>query len=217
MKSNKLFVVFVLAAAVIGFFGFSIWKGEAEKEIQQNSERADIQLLIKPNSPEKGTSTGRVTIVEFLDPECEACRAMHPIIKRLLTEYDGKIRFVIRYMPLHGNSKYAIAALEEARQLGKFDEALDVLFERQPEWADHGMPKPELIPEILASVGIDKKRIEDPGLQAKHKEKIELDHIDGMKLGVTRTPTLFVNGQKIYEIGYEPIKKAIESELVQGK
>lgn len=217
MKSNKLFVVFVVIAAVAGFFGFSMWKDQTAKQDQELSERADIQLLIKPNSPEKGTSTGRVTIVEFLDPECEACRAMHPIIKRLLSEYEGKIRFVIRYMPLHGNSKYASAALEEAREMGKFEEALDALFERQPEWADHGQPKPELIPEILVSVGVDKKRINDPGLMAKHKEKIEQDHIDGMKLGVTRTPTFFVNGQKLYEIGYEPIKKAIDSELAEAK
>ena len=39
---------------------------------------------------------------------------MHPVVKRLLSEYEGRIRLVIRYMPLHRNSAYAATALEAA-------------------------------------------------------------------------------------------------------
>jgi hypothetical protein len=51
-----------------------------------------------------------------------------------VANYADRPLFVVRYMPSHKNSLYAAAVLEEARQQGKFNEALDILFEKQPEW-----------------------------------------------------------------------------------
>lgn len=213
MKANKLFVTAVIGIALIIFTGFFIWNKNSENENKESVQRVDQQYLIREYSPEKGTKTARVTIVEFLDPECEACRSMHPIMKQLLSEYEGKVRLVIRYMPLHGNSKYAAVALEEAREQGKFDEALDILFARQPEWADHARPRPEMIPVLLNQIGLDEKLMESSILFSKHGKKIDTDQADGVKVGVKYTPTFFVNGEMLPDIGYESIKQAIDRAL----
>lgn len=203
----------VLAVSI--FVGITVWtkKQAIDNPPTVEKPKADSQLLVRDHSPIKGNRNASVVIVEFLDPECEACRAMHPIVKQLLSEYEGKAQLVIRYMPFHGNSKLAASALEEAREQGKYDEALDILFEKQPEWANHGQPRPDLIPVILSELGIKKDTLEGNKVLAKHAWKVDLDQIDGNRVGVRHTPTFFVNGEMLDEIGYEPLKNAIEKSL----
>lgn len=216
-RSNKIFVVIALVAIVAIFIGLEIMNRNATEEKQSQAPVIDESVLIKPHSPIKGDINAKVTLVEFLDPECEACRAMHPIVKQLLAEYDGKIRLVIRYMPLHGNSRYVSAALEEAREQGKFDQALDILFEKQPLWGDHHQPRPELVPGFLKEVGVDEKTLGMSDLLSKHAKKIDEDHADGVKAGALRTPTFFINGKELPQIGYDPMKAAIEKALQETK
>ncbi|MFN7904667.1 MAG: DsbA family protein [Pseudobdellovibrionaceae bacterium] len=216
MNKNKIFLISVVVIAVVVFGLFALLsKTEKTQEAQIVQTSIDPSLLIREHSPIKGSLDAKVTIVEFLDPECEACRAMHPIMKTLLKEYDGKVRLVIRYMPFHGNSLLAASALEEAKELGKFDEALDKLFERQPEWADHRYPKPELIAVILKEIGISEKQLDNTYLVKKHRGKVDIDEADGAKLGVRMTPTFFVNGEMLSNIGYDPVKQAIEKALAK--
>jgi protein-disulfide isomerase len=211
MKANKLFVTGIAVATLIAF-GILVFFNKPSTETKSAPVANADQLLVKPHSPVKGNPDAKVTIVEFLDPECEACRSMHPIVKRLLSEYEGQVKLVIRYMPLHGNSKFAASALEEAREQGKFEEALDVLFDRQPEWGGHHQPRPEMIAPILKEIGITGD-LDQATLIAKHGAKIDMDQADGTQLGVRLTPTFFVNGVQLPEIGYGPVKQAIDIAL----
>lgn len=213
MKSNRAFLLVAAACVVMVFVILALWIRKQEPAPTPSAPPADTAALVRDHSPTKGPKDAQVTIVEFLDPECEACRAMHPIVTSLLKEYEGKVRLVIRYMPFHGNSRMAASALEEARELGKFEQALDILFEKQPEWADHHQPKPELIPVFLKQVGVDEGRLFPPSLLPKHQSKIDLDESDGIKLGVQGTPTFFVNGKMLGELGHAPLKAAIEEAL----
>lgn len=213
-KGNKKFLIFVSLMFLSIFIFFSlIYKKPVEEPAKI---RISSDILIKPHSPIKGSETAPVTIVEFLDPECEACSAMHPIMKRILSVYEGKVRLVIRYMPLHRNSMYAAAALEEARQLNKYDEAIDVLFESQPTWGSHQDPRPDLIPTFLEQLGISKESLKPEVVIPKYRERIEMDHNDGKLAGVKATPTFFVNGLRLDKIGYIPVKEAIEKELLEA-
>lgn len=211
MKNNKVFLIGTVVAALLLFAGLAFWSNSNKEDSSANA--AHSEHLIKPHNLVKGNLEAKVTIVEFLDPECEACRSMHPIIKSLMSEYDGKLKLVIRYMPFHGNSRLAAVMLEEAREQGKFEEALDILFEKQPQWADHAQPRPELLPDLIAEAGVDKSKLEVSELMTKHGWKIDLDQADGVSVGVRFTPTFFVNGKMLNEIGYGPIKQAIESAL----
>ncbi len=208
--NNKKFLIISVLVAIVGFTALSFYNSNSKSN---RNEAVDSDVLIKPHSPSKGIATAPVTIVEFLDPECESCRAMHPIVQNLLKEYEGKVRLVIRYMPFHRNSMFVSTALEEAKEQGKFEEALNILFENQPIWGDHHNPRPELIPGYLEAVGIPKQTLDPGALLSKHQSKIEIDRKDGELLGISSTPTFFVNGVKLETIGYEPIKQAIEKAL----
>jgi protein-disulfide isomerase len=208
---NKLFVLAIVALA-IGIFLFAKYANKKEVVTSSPSD-VFLESLSRPHSPSYGNRLGRVTVVEWFDPECESCRMIHPVFKKIISEYQDRVHFVLRYMPFHGNSMYASAALEEAKEYGKYDEALDVLFDAQPEWGDHHQPRPELIPAYLVKLGIPADKLDKAYLLKKHSEKIRMDEADGKAVGVRGTPTFFINGQMLHELGDVPLRGAIEAAL----
>lgn len=174
---------------------------------------ADSNLLIKSHSPTKGSLNAKVTIVEFLDPECEACGATYPLVKKIVQEYASGVKLIVRYMPFHQNSKYVANILEGARAQGKYWEALELLFANQDIWADHHNPNPDLIPTILSSLKLDMNKIISDAKNGKYDEQILQDQADGKKAGVTRTPTFFVNGHQLQELSYEALRGAVIENL----
>lgn len=210
MKKNIIFVVVLL---VLAAGGFALLRSQYRGQQQENVNEKASQYLLRENHPSMGDPNAKVTIVEFLDPECEACAAVDPTIKGLVKEYDNKVYYVVRYMPLHKNSLLAAAALEESRASGKYFQALSTLFYNQPEWASHQNPKPELIGVILKKLDIDILDIKPSELIEKHRAKIELDAADGKALGVTGTPTIFINGQMVDDFRYQSLKAKIDELL----
>src|SRR4029450_11902773 len=99
--------------------------------------------LVREHSPVLGPPRAPVTLVEFLDPACEACRAFAPIVKQILFVHPEEVRVVVRYAAFHRGSEDAIRILEAARRQGKFDATLTALFDRQEEWATHTGPNIE--------------------------------------------------------------------------
>ncbi len=209
---NKIFLLVAVAVALVAVVAFSMLN-KPTSSAPTPSAALSAEQFARPHSPRFGNTLGRVTVVEWFDPECESCRVMHPIFKKIVADYKDRVHFVLRYMPYHPGSMYAASALEEAREHGKFEEALDILFEKQPEWGDHHQPRPELIPTYLVGLGIPKEKLERETVIAKHAEKIRMDEQDGEAVGVRGTPTFFVNGQMIPQLGDQPLRAAIESAL----
>lgn len=209
MKKNIAFLVGVVL--VVGAI-FAFMRSQY-REQKQDTVNAQAEHLLREDHPSIGDKSGKVTIVEFLDPECEACAAVDPTIKGLVKEFEGKVYYVVRYMPLHKNSMLAAAALEETRASGKYFQALSTLFFNQPEWASHQNPRPELIAVILKKMDIDIMDIKPSDLIEKHRAKIEQDLADGKALGVMGTPTLFINGQIVDDMSYQGLKSRIQGLL----
>lgn len=215
MKSQKtaLFVLGALAVVVIGFvFGSRAYKERETRELEAKVQSAVSEKLIRDHSPILGPAMARVTIVEFLDPECESCRAMYPLVKSVLARYPGA-RLVVRYMPLHTNSQYAAALLEATREKDKYWEALELAFRDQPQWGDHHNPKPELLLKTLGTLGFSKAELEAAVDNPQIRQRIQQDQQDGRDLGVRGTPTFFVNGKMLAELGEAPLRQAVEEAL----
>jgi protein-disulfide isomerase len=170
-------------------------------------------VYVRPHSHFIGPADAKVTIVEFLDPECETCRAVYPMVKQVMTEFQGKVRLVVRYMPFHQNSLFAASALEAAAEQKKYWELLEAMFAAQPMWADHHHPRPELIPEIAKQAGLDMDAFNQALSKPAHLVMVLLDEADGNSLGVTGTPTFFVNGKMLQELGYEPLRALVAQQL----
>jgi protein-disulfide isomerase len=157
-----------------------------------------------------------VSVVEFLDPECGSCAAFHPIMKKVLSDYEDEIEVVVRYMANHKNSGNVIQILEAARKQGKYKETLDAVFASQPIWGQHGNPKPHLIWNYIVQVpGLDIEQLRSNLNDASVNEYMKTDMQDAKALQVTGTPTIFVNGKKLENLTYKALNDLVESELYQ--
>ncbi|MGZ5279423.1 MAG: DsbA family protein, partial [Pseudobdellovibrionaceae bacterium] len=84
-----------------------------------------------------------------------------------------------------------------------------LMFEHQDKWANHHNPNPDMIPEILKPLGLNMKKIMEDAKAGKYDKQILEDGEDGKKLGVRGTPTFFVNGHQLQNLGYEALKSAV--------
>lgn len=221
MQINKL-TLGAVAATVIGLFVLAAtWYEPAPTAPEPNpapgptasASSTGSVTFVRPHSPFLGPEQAPVTVVEFLDPECESCRVMYPMVKQLLTEFDGRMKLVIRYMPLHGNAVYASSLLEAAREQNKYWEFLEIMMARQPEWASHAAPRPELLLTDAPMVGIDVSKLKADAENPQIRIRILQDQTDGQSLGVNGTPTFFINGRELARLSYGDLKLAIQSQL----
>jgi protein-disulfide isomerase len=179
--------------------------------------------LVRSDSPTIGNQSAKVTLVEFLDPECEACGAIHPLVKELKFKYEKEIRFVVRYMPLHSNSVLAASAMEAAGEQGKYWEYMDLVYRAQSEWAPpHDGSPPKIAPrdafiQYAGYLSLDKdafiKSMDDP----KHAVKVTRDRTDAIAVGVQGTPTFFLNGTKLEIRARSDLEAAIIRAIAANK
>lgn len=215
MKNKKIVVALsIVVAGLIFWLGANFYTKKEAARLGFMAEQ-DFSVFVRPHSPRLGNENAKVYLIEFLDPECESCRAFYPFVKSLLSEFDGKVQLVVRYATYHRNSAFAVKILEASRKQGKYWETLNLLFENQPSWGDHHNPRPELIWEYLPSIGLDLEKIradlEDPSTL----KIIEQDQADGIQLGVRGTPTFFVNGKPLEQFGEESLRAALQSAIEQ--
>lgn len=213
MKKNQLFILVTLITTAIVFAAASYFYKASEKNELNEKATENQSKLIRDHSPSKGSSLLKVTLVEFLDPECESCRMFHPFVKSLLEKHNGNIRYVVRYAPFHHNSKFAVAFLEAARKQNKYWETLDLMFDRQPQWADHHNPEPDLLWTYTKELGLDEKQMRADMESDEIKSIIQIDIEDGQSLGISGTPTFFVNGSPLQQFGMEYLEAAIDAEM----
>lgn len=217
--------IVVVAGAIIGA---SYYRNSVQNERvttngnSNNKPKISAEQLVRPDSPTLGPADAKVTIVEFLDPECESCAQFNPVVKKVLRDYEGKIRLVVRYMPLHPNSTLAASYTEAAGEQGKYWQMQEMLFQRQPEWGTKHGPQPAQPPNVFAlfekyakELGLDIEKINSAIKEERFAAKLERDKKDGQTVGVRQTPTLFVNGRKLMSLNEANLRSLIEEELKQ--
>ena len=209
--------IVVIVAAIIGANYYKKSESGAGRTANSNSAKktvvADPNVLIKPDSAKLGAANAPVTLVEFFDPECESCRGFNPTVKKILKDYEGKVRLVVRYMPLHSNSTLALNAIEAAGEQGKFWQMQELLFERQREWGEKREPQTALMEKYAAEIGLNMDQFRAALADNRFAAKIERDKADGQSLGVRATPTLFVNGRQLPGLDEQMLRSMIEEEL----
>ncbi len=212
MKNKKL-VGISLFVLVVLFISSAYFYKSSQKEVSTVSN--DISpSLVRDYSMSFGENKKNIVVVEFLDPECESCAIFHPMVKKVLKEYYSDIKLVVKYIPNHKNSKFAIKILEASREQNKYNEVLNVIFEKQPLWAQHNNEKPELLWTLLAQIedlNIDKLK-EDMN-NPKIEQIIQSDNKDATSLGIKGTPTIFVNEKKLDTLSQKELLDLVETEI----
>jgi protein-disulfide isomerase len=169
--------------------------------------------LVRFHSPVIGPVDAPVTIVEFFDPSCEACRAFHPILKKILATFPNEVRLVLRYTPFHDGSDEAVKILEAARKQGRFEPVLEALLEKQPEWALHGAPDLNKAWEFARAAGLDIERARKDASGLRVDLVLQQDMADVKANNVRQTPTFFVNGKPLASFGVRQLNELVQNEV----
>jgi protein-disulfide isomerase len=212
---NKSVVLSVLFVG-LAIFAAAVWYQSRPAPVAEvEPVHPEIaEALIRSYSPILGPEDAPVTIVEFFDPACEACRAFHPIVKDILAEHDGAVRVVLRYTAFHGEgSQQAIRILEAARMQGIFEPVLEALLEYQPRWASHGAPAPGLILGIAQQAGLDADAAKTQMMAPQTVGVLNQDRADVEAVGVRQTPTFFVNGKPLNPFGADELRALVAAEV----
>ena len=213
--NRRIGVVATLAVSALAFTGGAmLYSGTAEGEPTKKVVAGPVDSLIRPHSPIIGPKNAPVTIVEFFDPSCEACRAFYPTVKGIVTKYPKDVRLVIRYLPLHPGSAEAIVILEAARVQGKLEPVTAALLEAQPDWHDGKMDGAWAAAE-KAGLNVAKARAM-PTTDAM--AWMEQDIADARAVGVRGTPTFFVNGEMLVQPSPEQVEARVQAAVAaKGK
>ncbi|MGE3467985.1 MAG: DsbA family protein [Pyrinomonadaceae bacterium] len=219
MRNEVKIMAVILVVVIVGaFVGAQYYRGKVENAPKPSTPNSS---LVREDSPSMGPAEAKVTIVEFLDPECEACAAFAPRVKGVMKDYDGRVRLVVRYLPLHPNSARAVTFIEAAGQQDKLWQAMDLLFQKQPEWGErHGAPAGYVKPDVPAlfegyakELGLDLDKFDADSKDPRITAKMDRDRKDAQNVNARQTPTLFVNGRKLSGLSESELRSMIEEEL----
>lgn len=161
-----------------------------------------------------GPDDALVTIVEFTDFECGFCAKSFPVVKRLLEAYPDAVRVVFRHLPLrfHPHAQLASEAAVEAAEQGALEPYAALLFgnQRALERAD--------LERYAEAVGLDMDRFRAALDDRRHHDAVVADAAAANALGITGTPTLFVNGQPVIgAVPYEQLDAIVRTRMEQAR
>ncbi|MBI2134360.1 DsbA family protein [Candidatus Woesearchaeota archaeon] len=172
---------------------------------KQNIDLDDDPVLGDPNAP--------VTIVSFEDFQCPFCgRAFQQTFPLLKKDYidTGKVKYVYRDFPLsfHPEAQPAAEAAECADEQGKFWEFHEGVFSNQ---ATMGR---DLYLSLAGELGLDAAKFTQCIDSGKYRQEVQNDFAYGSQVGVSGTPTFFINGiQLVGAQPYQAFQQVIEAEL----
>ena len=171
-----------------------------------------------------GEASASVTVTEFTDFQCPACSAFFnnffPQIKSELID-TGLVKYVTKHFPLtfHPNAAKAAEAAECAKDQKKFNGYHDLLFTKQNDWVNEADPTVKFI-ALAKTLGLDTVAFKTCLTSGENKAAVDADFELGRKVGVSGTPTVYVNGLLAGKPGYIPtfgdIKELVDREL-QGR
>lgn len=189
--------------------------GCAPEREDQAKAASEGNTLVRAHSPVIGPKDAPVTIVEFLDPSCEGCRAFYPFVKQILAEYPDEVQLVIRYVPFHRGSEMAIGILEAARMQGIYEPVLQAVFESQPQWHDDSELKAAWT--AAESAGLDVKKAREQLALPEVAANLKTDVADANAHRVAQTPTFFVNGKSVQPFGPKQLNMLVQSEVERSR
>jgi protein-disulfide isomerase len=206
-----------------GIFALTVFAGSTVFYQNEQAKRARAiaaaraEALVRDHSPVIGPANAPVTIVEFFDPSCEACRAFYPPLKQIMGLFPTDVRLVLRYTAFHEGSDKAVAILEAARRQGKLEPVLQAILQYQPEWADHASPDLEKAWTRAKDAGLDVEQGKRDAALPEVEQLLQKDMADVKTMEVRQTPTFYVNGQPLTDFGPQQLYEMVKREVDRSK
>jgi protein-disulfide isomerase len=188
--------------------------------------KATITTYLKPppirrvevltnGAPSKGDVKAPVKIVKFEDFECPFCKAVQPTLAELAKKYEGKVQILHKDLPLseiHPQAEVAAEAARCAGDQGKYWQYHDTLYMNAPKLSRDDLKA------YAKEVGLNAESFDQCLTSSKHKVGVLQDLAEGAKLGLTGTPSFFINGREISgALPLESFSAIVDDELARAK
>jgi len=184
----------------------------AQQKVVVHFEPLRVPLDLE-NATLKGASDAPVTIVEFSDFQCPACRAFNPVLSQVLEAYGDRIQLAFRQFPLRAIHPQAQGAAEAslcAREQGKFWELHDAMFD------DQRSLQLDQLKASARELGLDGEAFDACLDEGRHRMLVDADVARAEQAGATGTPSVFVNGREVSPgqvPTFEQVKAVVDDEL----
>jgi protein-disulfide isomerase len=162
-----------------------------------------------------GNENATITLTEYSDFECPACGQFQPMVTEILSKYGDNIKFEYKHYPLiqiHKYAQIAATAAEAAGQQGKFFEYADKLFLNQKEWTKSSNPT-VLFTKYATELGLDVDKFNKQQRSSLLNDRVKADMMEARNLGLTSTPSFFLNGTKMEIKSFEDFTAQIEAAI----
>jgi protein-disulfide isomerase len=212
---NKQFfaIIVVIIAGLIGLFALT---GGDKNNSGDNGGDSTSEGQVSNHV--KGATESKVTLVEYGDFQCPACKSYHPVLQQLEAEYGDRVTFQFRHFPLtqiHPNAFMASRAAEAAGKQGKFFEMHDFLFESQETWATVSNPT-SIFESFAQQLELNVEQFKTDMNSAGVAATINADLKAAQAAGGTSTPTFVLNDTTIDNPqSLEDFKKVLDDELAK--
>jgi len=165
------------------------------------------------DSPIRGSKDAKITIVEWVDFQCPFCVRVNPTLEQIAKEYGDKVRVAFKHLPLsmHNKARAAHQASEAAHRQGKFWEMHDRIFASPKDLS------PETYLRYAREIGLDIDKYNSDLSSSSVRKTVDADLAMARKLGVSGTPSFFVNGR--FLSGAQPygsFARLIDEELAKN-
>ena len=212
MDKQFLLVLGVIIAALIGVFAFT-----KEKAVTPGTDGSGSSQV---SNHTVGAGKGGVTLTEYGDFECPACKSYFPIVQEIKKTYGDEIKFEFRHFPLvqiHRNAMLGSRAAEAAGKQGKFFEMHDLLYQNQDAWSKTNTPN-TVLDSFAQQLGLNADKFKTDMASEFTLATINADIKAGQALGANSTPTFAINGKKIDKNpqSLDEFKKLIDEEIAKN-
>ena len=171
-------------------------------------EAKSIHILGNPEAP--------VTLEEFGDFQCPPCGVITGPINQLEQDYHPRLRVIFRHFPLtiHQHAREAALASEAAGRQGRFWQMHDVLYREQAVWSEAADVRP-LFDSYAGMLGLKIDRFKKDMESEEVNRRVTADQLRGTALGITITPTLFINDRALPNASLSPpsLHSAVEAAM----
>ncbi|MGE5205797.1 MAG: thioredoxin domain-containing protein [Chlamydiota bacterium] len=158
--------------------------------------KARAELQREAHGPSRGPANATVTLVEFSDLQCPHCKEAQPTVEKLLAQ-EPNVRFISQNFPLQGHNwafkgaSYAdCVARENSAAYWKF---VDSVYDQQQNITESNAD--EKLTQLATAAGANGKAAATCAAEPATRQRVEQSVDLGKAVGVTGTPTLFVNGR----------------------
>lgn len=192
MNRTRWIIFAVICAGLLGLLAFT---GDSSNA----AFKGDPATVVEGDNV-YGDADAEVVLIEYGDFQCPGCGALYPVFSEVKQDYQDKVAFVYRYLPLttiHPNAKAAAAAAAAAAEQGKFWEMHDLLYENQAEWGQaSGSQRSVYFENYAEQIGLNMEQYRQDVASEKVDNRIARDLAAARKAGIQlSTPTLVLDGE----------------------